>query len=75
MKGLAKLPDETVIDGEVIALDADGKPSFNVLQNHRSWGAPVLYFVVDVMVLGGKDLRGETLETRRDLLERCVPRS
>src|SRR6188768_4592451 len=71
MKGLAKLPNETVIDGEVIALDADGKPSFNVLQNHAA-SAPVLYFVFDVMVLAGTDLRGETLETRRDLLDRRV---
>jgi len=71
MKGLAKLPNETVIDGEVIALDTDGKPSFNVLQNHAA-SAPVLYFVFDVMVLAGTDLRRETLETRRDLLERRV---
>src|SRR5687768_18608859 len=44
---LAKLPDETVIDGEVIALDDDGRPSFNILQNYGSSKAPVLYFVFD----------------------------
>ena len=46
MKGLAKLPDETVIDGEVIALDEDGRPSFNILQNYGSSKAPVLFFVL-----------------------------
>ena len=56
VKGLAKLPDETVIDGEVIALDDDGRPSFNILQNYGSSKAPVLYFVFDVMVLAGRDV-------------------
>jgi bifunctional non-homologous end joining protein LigD len=46
VKGLAKLPDETVIDGEVIALDDDGRPSFNILQNYGSSKAPVLLFRV-----------------------------
>ena len=72
VKGLAKLPDETVIDGEVIALDEDGRPSFNVLQNYGSSAGAVLYFVFDVMILAGKDLRGEPLEIRRELLERRV---
>ena len=75
VKGLAKLPDETVIDGEVIALDGDGKPSFSVLQNHGSSGAGVLYFVFDVLILAGKDLRSEPLATRRALLEtRVLPK-
>ena len=49
VRGLENLPDETVIDGEVIALDEDGRPSFNVLQNHASGQASVLYFVFDLM--------------------------
>ena len=44
-----------MIDGEVIALDDDGRPSFNILQNYGSSKAPVLYFVFDVMVLAGRD--------------------
>src|SRR5215213_1024464 len=72
MKGLAKLPDETVIDGEVIALDDDGRPSFNILQNYGSSKAPVLYFVFDVMVLAGREVMREPLETRRELLEKKI---
>src|SRR5918996_3215842 len=73
VKGLAQLPDETVIDGEVIALDEDGRPSFNILQNYGSSKAPVLYFVFDVMVLAGRDVMREPLKVRREILEKKIP--
>src|ERR687890_76302 len=69
---LAKLPDNTVIDGEVVAFDQDGRPSFNALQNYGSAPAPVIYYVFDVMVLAGRDVMREPLEKRRELLEQKV---
>jgi bifunctional non-homologous end joining protein LigD len=69
---LQSLPDETVIDGEVVALDEDGRPSFNLLQNHVSSKAPLVYFVFDVLILNGRDVMGETLEQRRVLLEKHI---
>jgi DNA ligase D-like protein (predicted ligase) len=75
LKGLAKLPVDTVIDGEVVALDEDGRPSFQLLQNYASSAAPLLYFVFDVMVLRGRDVTGEPLAIRRELLEtRVLPK-
>lgn len=70
-RGLASLPDETVIDGELVAFDQEGRPSFNALQNGAST-ATVIYFVFDALMLGGRDIRGETLDTRRGLLERRI---
>jgi hypothetical protein len=32
VKGLAAMPDETVLDGELVALDQEGNPSVNTLQ-------------------------------------------
>ena len=71
-KALSAMPDETVIDGEVVALDSHGKPSFNTLQNYGSAGAPLHFFIFDVLVLRGKDVMHEPLIKRRALLEKEV---
>ena len=71
-KALAKMPDDSVIDCELVVLDEDGRPSFNLLQNYGNSTGPLIYFVFDVLVLAGRDLKGEPLEIRRGLLEKKV---
>lgn len=71
VSGLQGLPDDTVIDGEVVAFDEDGRPSFSALQDYAP-PTPLVFYVFDLMMLAGKDLTGETLERRRTLLERKV---
>ena len=72
VKALAAMPDDTVIDGEVVALDAEGRPSFNTLQNYGSSDASLHFFIFDALVLKGKNVMGETLVKRRDLIEKHV---
>ena len=69
---LAALPDETVIDGELVALDPSGRPSFNALQNFVSSGTTLVYYVFDVLVLAGEDVRSQPLRKRRELLENNI---
>jgi DNA ligase D-like protein (predicted ligase) len=68
-KALASLPNETVVDGEVVALNEEGKPSFNTLQNLGSSKAPLFYYIFDVLILSGDNVTGEPLSKRRELLE------
>jgi bifunctional non-homologous end joining protein LigD len=69
---LANLPENTVIDGEIVAFDEDGRPSFNALQNYSAGSAPIVYYVFDVMMLAGEDVMREPLQKRRQLLEKKV---
>jgi DNA ligase D-like protein (predicted ligase) len=71
-EALTTLPDNTVVDGEVVALDAEGKPSFNLLQNYGSAKGPLVFFLFDVLILSGRDVMTESLDVRRTLLEQQV---
>jgi bifunctional non-homologous end joining protein LigD len=63
-----------VIDGEVAALDRDGRTSFQLLQNAFGGGPrpPLAYFVFDLLSLDGEDLTGWPLEERKAALEAIV---
>ena len=68
VKALADLPENTLVDGEVVALDQAGRPDFNLLQNFRSASERMHYFVFDLLVLQGRDLTRLPLIERRQIL-------
>jgi DNA ligase D-like protein (predicted ligase) len=72
IKALSSMPDETVIDGEVVALDEDGRPSFNSLQNYGRAGIPLHFFIFDLLMLHGREVMAEPLVKRRELIEKHV---
>src|SRR5215469_1849281 len=47
---------DTALDGELVAFDDEGKPSFNALQNAAS-GTHVVFFAFDVLVSKGRDVK------------------
>ena len=61
------MPTDTMIDGEVVAIDADGRMSFNALQHSRSKTQLQLY-AFDILVHRGRSTLRLPLEERRNLL-------
>jgi DNA ligase D-like protein (predicted ligase) len=72
---LKKLPDATVIDGEVVALDQKGRSSFTLLQNFRSAETRIHYYAFDILVYRGRYLMDRPLVERRAVLEKVLPRN
>jgi DNA ligase D-like protein (predicted ligase) len=69
---LQRLPRETVIDGEVVALGADGRPDFHLLQNFRSAESRIVYFAFDILISEGRGLMRLPLSERRAILASVV---
>jgi ATP-dependent DNA ligase len=65
---LAVLKGDFVVDGELVAFDPQGRPSFQLLQNTQSRALSVYFFVFDLLNLDGEALLSLSLEHRRDLL-------
>lgn len=69
-----------VLDGEIVALDDDGRPSFSLMQQRTGVGEggrrirrtrddiPVVYYAFDLLYLDGYDLMQADLEARKRLL-------
>jgi DNA ligase D-like protein (predicted ligase) len=71
---LEYLPSGTIVDGEVAALDEQGIPRFNLLQNFRSSASRIVYFAFDILSHEGRDVTRLPLSERRSLLREVVER-
>ena len=63
------LPDDTIVDGELVVLDDQGKPSFSDLQHSRFTPDTLYFYAFDLLAYRGRDLRKLPLTERRRLLE------
>jgi bifunctional non-homologous end joining protein LigD len=65
--------DQAVVDGEIVALDVQGRPSFQALQHRGSHpDHQIVFYAFDLLHLDGKDLTGEPLLRRRARLARVL---
>jgi bifunctional non-homologous end joining protein LigD len=63
----------TILDGEIVALDAEGVPRFQLLQQwQKRPTAPVVYCLFDLLWFDGRDITGKTVVQRRERLEQII---
>lgn len=63
----AGVEDGLILDGEIVALDPEGRPSFNLLQHSRT-NTPVIFYVFDLLAYRRRDVGDLPLRKRRELL-------
>jgi bifunctional non-homologous end joining protein LigD len=68
VKTLERIEPGTILDGEVVALDDAGRPSFNLLQNFRFTAKQIHFYAFDILAWNNKNLMSLALEKRRELL-------
>ena len=73
LPALQKIEGSCVLDGEICALDAQGRSRFQLLQNALNEDAKLLYVLFDALFEGDKDLRRRPLLERKQILKRLLP--
>jgi bifunctional non-homologous end joining protein LigD len=68
--------DQVVLDGEIVAVDSKGRPSFQALQHRAAHpGYAVVFYAFDLLHLAGEDLTGAPLHERRANLPKVLNQS
>lgn len=70
---LKKLKIDAILDGEVVAVNAEGEPEFQLLQNAQQGEAALHYYVFDLLAMNGKSTEDLPLTDRKELLQSLLP--
>jgi bifunctional non-homologous end joining protein LigD len=62
----------SVVDGEIVAIDPDGRPPFQALHHAATEGLSIVYYAFDLLHLNGRDLTRTPLDERRVALRELV---
>ena len=74
VESLRKFRFEAVLDGEIVVVDDQGHPDFQMLQHYQKSGkGHLLYYVFDLLHLQGHDLTNLPLLKRKELLKKILP--
>ncbi len=73
LTALPKIKGSCVIDGELCALDAQGRSRFQLLQNAYNKKAQLLYVIFDALFVDGKDIRDKPLLECKKILKALLP--
>jgi bifunctional non-homologous end joining protein LigD len=66
---------DLVLDGEIVALDQNGRPSFQALQHQAKGAGAIAFYAFDLLSLNGRELLSQPLEQRRRALAQTVETS
>ena len=73
---IRKIKKKVVLDGEIVALDDNGMPNFQLLQQYGdNPEAPLVYYVFDCLYVNGKSMEDKPLLERKKLLKELLPKS
>lgn len=69
---LSKLKTQAVFDGEVVAVDENGRSSFEMIQDAENNQDKLAYYIFDLLSLEGKDVTSSPLIERKEKLEKLL---
>jgi len=73
---LKKIKKRAVLDGEIVALDAKGRPAFQLIQQYgQDSTVPICYYVFDCLQVDGKSIEAKPLLERKRILKGLLPKS